>query len=66
MHSWDEVDVLGYDSSSSYSVEINLTTGDYGFKVVSGDWSTLNLGATAETSFVTLDLPLTSVKNCTD
>jgi pullulanase len=66
MNSWGEVDVLGYDGSSSYSVEINLTAGDYGFKVASADWSTVNLGAPAETNLVSLDLPLTLVQDSQD
>ncbi|PKI16589.1 alpha-1,6-glucosidase domain-containing protein [Colwellia sp. 12G3] len=66
MNGWGEVDVLGYDGSSSYSVEINLTAGDYGFKVASGDWSTFNLGAPAETNVVTLDSTLTLVQDSQD
>jgi pullulanase len=66
MNGWGEVDNLSYDGASSYSVEINLAAGDYGFKVASGDWSTFNLGAPAETNIVTIDSPLTLVQDSQD
>ncbi|MFT5759498.1 MAG: pullulanase [Alteromonadaceae bacterium] len=66
MNSWGEVDVLSYDGLSRYSVEINLTAGDYGFKVASADWSTFNLGAPADTNVVTLDSPLLLVQDSQD
>jgi len=66
MNGWGEVDLLNYDGASSYSVEINLTAGDYGFKVASGDWSTINLGAPADTTVVTLDSPLLLVQDSQD
>ena len=66
MNDWGEVDLLNYDGASSYSVEINLTAGDYGFKVASGDWSTVNLGAPADTNVVTLDSPLVLVQDSQD
>ena len=66
MNSWGEVDQLSYAGASSYSVEVNLTAGDYGFKIASGDWSTFNLGAPADTNVVTLDSPLTLVQGSND
>jgi pullulanase len=66
MNGWGEVDLLNYDGASSYSVEINLAAGDYGFKVASGDWSTVNLGAPADTNVVTLDSPLLLVQDSQD
>ncbi len=66
MNGWGEVDLLNYDGASSYSVEINLSAGDYGFKVASADWSTVNLGAPADTNVVTLDSPLLLVQDSQD
>ncbi len=66
MNGWGEVDLLNYDGASSYSVEINLAAGDYGFKVASGDWSTVNLGAPTDTNMVTLDSPLVLVQDSQD
>ena len=37
-----------------------------GFKVASGDWSTVNLGAPTDTNMVTLDSPLVLVQDSQD
>lgn len=66
MNSWGEVDQLSYAGAGSYSVEVNLTAGDYGFKIASADWSTFNLGAPADTNVVSLDSPLTLVQGSND
>jgi pullulanase len=58
MNGWGAVDLLSYAGASSYSVEVNLTAGDYEFKVADSDWTTFNLGAPADTNVVTLDSPL--------
>lgn len=57
MNGWDEVNQLSYAGASSYTVEINLTV---------GDWSTINLGAPTETKVVTLDSPLLLVQDSQD
>lgn len=58
MNGWSAVDLLSYAGASSYSVEVNLTAGDYEFKVADSDWTTFNLGAPADTNVIALDSPL--------
>ncbi|GLS83292.1 alpha-1,6-glucosidase domain-containing protein [Paraferrimonas haliotis] len=45
MNGWGEVDLLSYQGLSTYEVEIDLAAGDHEFKIATGDWSTVDLGA---------------------
>ncbi|TKB46386.1 alpha-1,6-glucosidase domain-containing protein [Thalassotalea mangrovi] len=45
MNGWGETDAMTYQGNGVYSVDIDLAAGEYNFKVASGDWSTVNLGA---------------------
>ena len=45
MNGWGAVDELNYLGNSSYSVEIDLSSEDYEFKVADADWSVINMGA---------------------
>ncbi|WP_185968117.1 alpha-1,6-glucosidase domain-containing protein [Thalassotalea sp. PS06] len=45
MNGWGETDAMMYQGNGVYSVDIDLAAGEYYFKVASGDWSTVNLGA---------------------
>ena len=45
MNGWGEVDDFNYQGGGVYRTTITLSAGTYGFKVASGDWSTVNLGA---------------------
>lgn len=45
MNGWGEADVLTYDGNGGYSANITLDGSDVIFKVATGDWSTVNLGA---------------------
>lgn len=45
MNGWGEVDNFTYLGDGIYQVAIELEANDYEFKVASGDWSTVNLGA---------------------
>ena len=45
MNDWGEVDNFTYLGDGVYQVAIELEANDYEFKVASGDWSTVNLGA---------------------
>ena len=47
MNGWGEVDAFEYKGEGVYQVAITLAAGDYEFKLASGDWSTVNLGAPA-------------------
>ncbi|MBY5991728.1 pullulanase-type alpha-1,6-glucosidase [Ferrimonas balearica] len=55
MNGWGEVDMLSYQGLSSYSVDIVLEAGDHEFKVATGDWSTVDLGAIGGDEAVVLD-----------
>ncbi|QLE84096.1 DUF3372 domain-containing protein [Shewanella sp. Scap07] len=56
MNGWGEVDVLSYQGMSVYSVDIDLAAGDNEFKIATGDWSTVDLGAAAEQENVSLNV----------
>ncbi|MEW6982425.1 alpha-1,6-glucosidase domain-containing protein [Colwelliaceae bacterium 6471] len=45
MNGWGEVDAFSYVGDGIYRVAIDLTANEYEFKLASGDWSTVNLGA---------------------
>lgn len=45
MNGWGEVDALEYAGAGSYSIDIELDGSEVQFKVATGDWSTVNLGA---------------------
>jgi len=53
MNGWGEVDSLVYKGDGIYQAAITLSAGSYGFKVASGDWSTVNLGAPGTGGVVT-------------
>ena len=55
LNGWGEVDPLVYQGDGVYTVDINLDGSDVNFKVATGDWATVNLGATSDdTAAVTL------------
>lgn len=57
MNGWDESTPLSFDGSGVYSVVVDLAVGTYGFKLASGDWSTVNLGAPSAAEIeVTIDV----------
>ena len=45
MNGWGEVDTFTYLGEGIYQATMVLAANDYEFKVASGDWSTVNLGA---------------------
>jgi len=45
MNGWGEVDAFEYKGDGVYQATIELAAQDYQFKVASGDWATVNLGA---------------------
>jgi len=45
MNDWGESDAFTYISGGRYEISLNLSAGDYEFKVASADWSTVNYGA---------------------
>ncbi len=45
MNDWGESDAFTYEGSGIYSIEVELSAGDYEFKVASADWSTVNYGS---------------------
>jgi len=45
MNGWSEDNPLTYIGDGIYQAKVTLTANDYGFKLASGDWSTVNLGA---------------------
>jgi pullulanase-type alpha-1,6-glucosidase len=45
MNGWGEDNALAYDGNGAYSANITLDGSDVVFKVATGDWSTVNLGA---------------------
>ena len=45
MNGWSEDDQVTFVGAATYSIDIPLTVGTYGFKVASADWATVNLGA---------------------
>ena len=52
MNGWGEVDDFTYLGDGIYQMAIALEANDYEFKVASGDWSTVNLGASAPSNVV--------------
>lgn len=48
MNGWGEVDALTYIGDGKYSTTINIEANTHEFKVASGDWSTVNMGAPAD------------------
>ena len=62
MNGWGEVDNFTYLGDGVYQVAIELEANDYEFKVASGDWSTVNLGAPESGNVVEegVDFTLTS------
>jgi pullulanase len=53
MNGWGEVDSLVYKGEGIYQATITLSADSYGFKIASGDWSTVNLGAPGTGGVVT-------------
>ncbi|MCW3172263.1 pullulanase-type alpha-1,6-glucosidase [Shewanella subflava] len=47
MNGWGEVDALTYQGASVYTADIAIATGEYEFKIATGDWSTVDFGAVA-------------------
>lgn len=45
MNGWGTDNGLAYQSNGSYSVDIELTAGTYGFKLADADWASVNIGA---------------------
>ncbi|MBL4909481.1 MAG: DUF3372 domain-containing protein [Alteromonadaceae bacterium] len=45
MNGWGEVNELAYIGGGQYSVTFNIDAGTQDFKIASGDWSTVNMGA---------------------
>lgn len=56
MNGWGEVDAFSYQGMSTYTVDIALEVGDNEFKIATGDWSTVDLGAAAEQENVSLNI----------
>ncbi|QQX78937.1 pullulanase-type alpha-1,6-glucosidase [Shewanella sp. KX20019] len=56
MNGWGEVDAFSYQGMSVYTVDIALEVGDNEFKVATGDWSTVDLGAATEQEDISLDM----------
>ena len=52
MNGWGEVDSFIYLGEGVYQASIKLTANDYEFKVASGDWSTVNYGASSSGNLV--------------
>lgn len=65
MNGWGEVDALNYQGDSLYTVDIAIEAGSYEFKVASADWSTVNLGASADNN-VSLDIPYVLTQGSND
>jgi pullulanase len=47
MNGWGEVDAFTYQGASVYTADIAIATGEYEFKIATGDWSTVDFGAIA-------------------
>lgn len=45
MNGWGETDPFEYIGAGKYEISVNLTAGDYEFKVATADWSTVNFGS---------------------
>ncbi len=45
MNGWGTDDAFTYQGNGTYQLAITATAGEYGFKVASDDWATVNLGA---------------------
>ena len=58
MNGWGEVDAFNYAGAGIYNATLNIDAGSYEFKVASGDWSTVNLGAGAAGNQVVVDTPI--------
>ncbi|KMT63777.1 alpha-1,6-glucosidase domain-containing protein [Catenovulum maritimum] len=50
MNGWGTTDELIYQGGRIYTLATDLTAGSYGFKIASSDWSTVDLGAAADTA----------------
>lgn len=48
MNNWDPVDPLIYTGDALYSTTLALEVGEYGFKVASSDWNTINYGGSGD------------------
>ena len=67
MNGWDESTALTYMGEGIYAVAVELAAGDYGFKLASADWSTVNLGAAAaDATAVTIDEALALAQDSQD
>ncbi|CAM5181219.1 alpha-1,6-glucosidase domain-containing protein [Alishewanella longhuensis] len=55
---WGEADAFSYDGAGIYTATINIEEGSYEFKVASGDWATVNMGAAAAGNQVVVGQPL--------
>jgi pullulanase len=53
---------LAYEGNSIYALKLDLTAGDYVFKVASDDWSTFNMGTASEVTLGS-ELPITQGSN---
>ncbi|MBM32919.1 MAG: pullulanase [Rheinheimera sp.] len=58
MNDWGENDAFNYAGAGIYSATLNINAGSYEFKVASGDWSAVNLGAGAAGNQVVVDTPI--------
>ena len=63
MNGWGEVDSFTYLGDGIYQVAIELEANDYEFKVASGDWSTVNLGAPESSNIVEEGVDFTLTKD---
>ncbi|MDX1678650.1 alpha-1,6-glucosidase domain-containing protein, partial [Arsukibacterium sp.] len=54
MNGWGETDAFTYAGEGIYKAEFDIAAGNYEFKVASADWSTVDKGAGADGSAVTL------------
>ncbi len=48
MNGWGETNAFTYIGDGKYQTTFNITAGTYEFKVASGDWSTVNMGAPSD------------------
>ncbi|MDZ7903557.1 MAG: hypothetical protein U5L01_13880 [Rheinheimera sp.] len=55
MNGWGESMRLPMTVMVVYKVKLNINAGSYDFKVASGDWATVNMGAGAQGADVALD-----------
>lgn len=59
MNGWGEADAFAYAGEGVYKAKLNINAGSYEFKVASGDWSAVNMGAGAQGADVSLDVAKT-------